>query len=91
MHSLFSLKTFSAHNSWFSQPGVMVEQVEVSGTDCHQVLCPEEKQCLILLHQDTALMNLHVKSNPLALALGTLIPPCVHGIKHTRRTAFKNC
>lgn len=68
----------------------MVEQVEVSGTDCHQVLCPEENQCLILLHQDTALMNLYVKSNPLALALGTLSPPCVHGIKHTRRTALKN-
>lgn len=54
MHSLFSLKTFSAHNSWFLQSGVMAEQVEVSGTNCHQVLCPEENQCLILLHHEPA-------------------------------------
>lgn len=41
MHSLFSLKTFSAHNSCFSQPGVMAEQAGVSGADRLQVLYAE--------------------------------------------------
>lgn len=45
MHSLFSLKTFSARNTCFSQPGVMTEQAGVSGADdCLQVLYAEANQ-----------------------------------------------
>lgn len=44
MHPLFSLKTFSAHNSCFSQPGVMAELAGVSGADCLQVLYAEVNQ-----------------------------------------------
>lgn len=44
MHPLFSLNTFSAHNSCFSQSGVIAEQAGLSGADCLQVLYTEVNQ-----------------------------------------------
>ena len=89
MHSLFSLKTFSARNSCFSQPGHMAEQAGASGADCLQVLYAEVNQV-----SDPVTSGYH-SAEPvwkviLSLALGLLSSPCAHGIKCTRRAAFKS-
>lgn len=88
INTLFSLKTFSAHNSCFSQPEAMAEQAGANGADCLSPLCrskPGVWSCYIRTSLCWACMYRVI----LSLALGLLSPPCAHGIKHIRRIAFK--